>query len=78
MRKVAAAAAMLVGITFGLAGVADAGTGGTKMGQQCAKGTKGTHGACVRTLARGHGKTKHAVTTTTVATTPDTTVAPAP
>ena len=69
MRKVAAAAALVVGVTFGVAGVADAGTGGTKMGQQCAKGTKGTHGACVRTLARGHGKLKKApVTTTTVAT----------
>ena len=71
MRKVAAAAAVLVGVTFGVAGVADAGTGGTKMGHQCPKATKGVHGKCVSALAKGHGKTKHAVTTTTVAPAPD-------
>jgi len=65
MRKFLAAAAVVAAMTLSAAGVAGAGTGGTKMGQQCPKGTKGTHGKCVSALAKGHGKTKHATTTTT-------------
>jgi hypothetical protein len=65
MRKFAAAAAVIAAMSLSAVGVAGAGTGGTKMGQQCPKGTKGVHGKCVSALAKGHGKTKH--TTTTVA-----------
>ncbi len=43
---------------------------GNGLGNQCPKGTKGTHGACVREIARHHGN----ATTTTAA--PTTTVAP--
>ncbi|MEY2567847.1 MAG: hypothetical protein QOE35_2376 [Actinomycetota bacterium] len=65
MRKFLSAAAVMAAMTLSAVGVAGAGTGGTKMGQQCPKGTKGVHGKCVSALAKGHGKTKH--TTTTVA-----------
>jgi hypothetical protein len=65
MRKLVGAVAVVAAMSLSAVGVAGAGTGGTKMGQQCPKGTKGVHGKCVSALAKGHGKTKH--TTTTVA-----------
>ena len=68
MRKVAAAVAVVAAMSLGVAGVADAGTGGNKTGQQCPKATKGVHGKCVSAIA----KSKHAPTTTT----PPTTAAP--
>lgn len=80
MRKLAGAVLMVAAVTLGAAGVADAGTGGTKMGQQCPKATSGVHGKCVSELAKNKPKKakkpKKGATTTTVPADTTTTAVP--